>query len=59
MDCTGKSVVLFIGHIQGKPFLDHWTCDSAFKLIGGVVLLVSVAVVSLLLCLSNKKKKNF
>ena len=43
MDCTGKSVVLFIGHIQGKPFLDHWTCDSAFKLIGSVVLLVSVA----------------
>ena len=42
MDCTGKSVVLFIGHIQGKPFLDHWTCDSAFKLIGSVVLLVSV-----------------
>ena len=57
IDCTCKSVLLLIGHIEGKPFLVHWTCGLAFKLTGIVVLLVSVVGVSLLLCLNKEENK--
>ena len=42
---------------KNPAFLDHWMCDIVFKLTGTVVLLVSVAGVSFLLCLNKEQNK--